>query len=673
MILIVSRNFRVLKLLLVSFLVLSCTKSDFPILGSLFDDDNNSTNPNSPEIVPQETLQKYILVDQFGYRPVDKKIAVIKNPQVGLDSTVHFIPGTHYEVINMKDGKSVFSGSPSIWNGGATQAQSGDKGWWFDFTSVETPGHYYLVDKDNNVRSPTFYIGENIYKDVFKAAVKVYYYQRSGVAKVTPYADSCWTDTATYTGAGQDGSAEDLRHHQAPGTYPSAIRDMSGGWYDAGDTNKYVTFAMMPIHLLLTAYEQHPSLFTDNYNIPESGNGLPDIIDEVKWEMDWLKKMQNSDGTVALKVGKVTDSNTAPPLSLDPDLKYYIASCTSSTVSAASMYAHASLVFSQFPALQTEALVLKTKAISAWTQFMVKYNAGTLEASCDDQTIQAGDADYSVNDQKAVGGVAAVYLFALTGDTAYETYLNTNYTFMTPFVDSWSRYDAFQGDALSYYLTLSNANSSLKTTFTTRRLNDVLYNNPTMYNIVDNDDLYRSHMPDDQLHWGSNTVRSLYGVSNMNVIKNNVVATNQSQFKERALGALHYIHGVNPFGWTYLTNMYKLGATSSVNKAHHYWFKAGSIWEDAKLSTCGPAPGYLTGGPNKNTNMCTVGGSQPWNNLICPAGEPLNLQPPQKAYRDSGVGWNAATQEQEYGYDTTEPSNVYQSAYIRLLANFVDP
>jgi hypothetical protein len=50
---------------------------------------------------------------------------------------------------------------------------------------------------------------------------------------------------------------------------------MRGGWFDAGDTNKYVTFAEDPVHQLLHAYSQNPDVWTDNFNIPESGNAFP--------------------------------------------------------------------------------------------------------------------------------------------------------------------------------------------------------------------------------------------------------------------------------------------------------------------------------------------------------------------------------------------------------------
>ena len=77
----------------------------------------------------------------------------------------------------------------------------------------------------------------------------------------------------------------------------SLIKDLRGGWYDAGDFNKYTTWTARYIIVLLHAFEEHPQAFSDDYGIPESGNGIPDILDEVKWGLDWLVRMQNADGS----------------------------------------------------------------------------------------------------------------------------------------------------------------------------------------------------------------------------------------------------------------------------------------------------------------------------------------------------------------------------------------
>ncbi|NJK85855.1 MAG: hypothetical protein HC906_07685 [Bacteroidales bacterium] len=188
-----------------------------------------------------------------------------------------------------------------------------------------------------------------------KAAVRMYYYQRINSDKVQPYADARWTDGAAFMGNNQDTEC----HAVWDKTNANLVRDLSGGWMDAGDVNKYVTFAEGAVHELLLAYELNPQVFGDDYNIPESGNDIPDILDEIKYEIDWIKKMQDTlDGGVFIKMGEI-NYNGSHPLSSDTRPRYYGPKCSSSAISAAGMFAHAAIVFSSLPALNQYADDLK--------------------------------------------------------------------------------------------------------------------------------------------------------------------------------------------------------------------------------------------------------------------------------------------------------------------------
>jgi endoglucanase len=87
-----------------------------------------------------------IVVDQFGYLTKSKKVAVIRAPQVGYDSSAGFTPGKSYALIELPTGKVVKTAPPTLWNGGNTDQASGDKAWWFDFSEIEAPGKYAVVD-----------------------------------------------------------------------------------------------------------------------------------------------------------------------------------------------------------------------------------------------------------------------------------------------------------------------------------------------------------------------------------------------------------------------------------------------------------------------------------------------------------------------------------------------
>src|ERR1700704_5260093 len=105
--------------------------------------------PFASLIASPTVTTEFIKVDQFGYRTFDQKIAIIANPQTGFNDTAHFTPGTTYQVRRWSNDGVVFSGTITAWNSGATQTQSGDKVWWFDFSSLITPDDYYIYDVTN--------------------------------------------------------------------------------------------------------------------------------------------------------------------------------------------------------------------------------------------------------------------------------------------------------------------------------------------------------------------------------------------------------------------------------------------------------------------------------------------------------------------------------------------
>src|SRR5882672_1368044 len=354
--------------------------------------DGRQAPPPAPATVAEQVpLDRHILVDQFGYLPDEAKVAVIRDPQSGYDRNDRFAPGDHYEVRRVDDGASVHAGAPAPWKGGAIDPLSGDRGWWFDFSSLSTPGRYFIYDVSRNARSPSFSVDPHVYRGVLKAAMRTYYYQRSAAPKVRPFAGACWVDDAAYVGRHQDTEARDVTDRDNS----AKVRDVSGGWFDAGDTNKYVTFAAQAVHQLLTAYGTNAAAFGDDYRIPESGNGIPDLIDEVRWETNWLKKMQFPDGSFALKVGEL-DYVAASPPSSDHSERYYVPSCTSATIAGAGMLAHAAYVFGSFPALQGEANDLRARSLLAWEQYR---SIQPKQTACDSGVVHAGLADLSIEDQ----------------------------------------------------------------------------------------------------------------------------------------------------------------------------------------------------------------------------------------------------------------------------------
>src|SRR5687768_8781063 len=246
-------------------------------------------------------VSPFIVVDQFGYPPDAKKVAVLRDPQAGYDADQRFAPGASLALVDLTSGEAVLTAAASPWNAGATDPSSGDRAWWFDFSKVTRPGTYAVVDRENKVRSPSFRIAADVYKAVLKHAFRAFFYQRAGGAKKEPFAEAAWADGPSHVGPNQDGAA---RLHSDKANAATA-KDLSGGWYDAGDYNKYTSWSADYVLTLLHAYVENPAAWGDDFNIPESGNGTSDLLDEVKWGVDWLVKMQNAtgDGAVLSIVG----------------------------------------------------------------------------------------------------------------------------------------------------------------------------------------------------------------------------------------------------------------------------------------------------------------------------------------------------------------------------------
>jgi len=275
--------------------------------------------------------------------------------------------------------------------------------------------------------------------------------------------------------------------------------------------------------------------------------------------------------------------------------------------------------------LRSDTLELEARARRAWDNF--QHTAR--QAHCDSGAVKAGIADWSEAQQQGAALVAAIYLYALTADPQFQGYIAAHYRDTRPFRDfGWSRYDSDQGEALLYYTTLAGADATTRAAILAAKAADVAAGHQ-VYGFAPQDDLYRAFMHAEQYHWGSNGVRANYGNSNMEVGTFGIQSAPQRDYPLRALEIVHYFHGVNPFAMVYLSNMYELGATRSANEIYHTWFWQDSAWSDALSSQCGPAPGYLPGGPN----------AQPVQHGVPRALAPPAGQPPQKSYRDWNHAW----------------------------------
>lgn len=613
-----------------------------------------------PQIAPSRApTSRYLIVDQFGYRPEMRKVAIFADPEVGWNASDSYAPGPAIEVRRAQDDKVVFSGQPTLWQDGAVDQTSGDRGSWFDFSELRELGRYYLFDPKNEVRSGEFAIQSAVYDEVLAAALRAFYFNRANFAKVAPFAcvrEKCWLQGADYLGPGQDGQARSVRKKDDAKTE----RDLRGGFWDAGDVNKYTTFMYSVLHQLLSAYVENPNAFTDNLNIPESGNGIPDVLDEVEVEVRFLERMQpdDLDGGVLIKLGSIAYGDPKPESSDFPRY-YYPNSCSSAVITVASVFAQAALVYGSVPKLEARSEDLKRRALQAFQHFQKHEKSET----CDDGTIHAGDADVSIPEQEIRAVSAAVYLYALTGKAEFNEFILKNWTRTRPYTeDRWSIYDPPVGDALLYYARrVPSATPELASAILAKK---TAQSKSDIYAFDPGRSLYRAYMRPDSYHWGSNQARANHGNTVWDLVQYDLVdETERALIIERASGLLNWFHGVNAMGLVYLSNMYPYGAESSINEIYHTWFRDGDPdFDSATKSRLGPAPGYVVGGPNPT--YC-----QGEQDHVCRVSL-FSQQPPEKAYIDFNTGW-APKADFDMSWSLSEPATYYQAAYVKLLSKFV--
>lgn len=231
-----------------------------------------------PESLPS------ILVDQVGYACGSSKIAMINGEQ----------PPDDFTILDVQTGREVYSGK--IERKGYDETL-GVHISYADFTEFTTPGRYY-IQAPSIGQSYVFEIAQEPFANLFQKVFGQYYCNRCGL-----------TLSAEFAGE----AAHNACHSREAQMKEEAMikRDVSGGWHVDEIGSRDVVKGCQTINSLLLAYELYPDAFGDDMGIPESGNGISDILDEVKYEIDWLLKMQDeTSGAVYASVSSV-DNKTA--------------------------------------------------------------------------------------------------------------------------------------------------------------------------------------------------------------------------------------------------------------------------------------------------------------------------------------------------------------------------
>ena len=496
--------------------------------------DNVSLELVDDSQVDYEAFMPYepdILTNQVGYVPDSTKTAVFR------DVTSE----TEFSVLNADTNETVYTGTLT---GGTFNSSANETDYYGDFSSVTEPGKYYITCGALD-DSYTFEIADNVYDDLFDSTVRMLYFQRCG-CEVSAGAFShpaCHTGTAVVYGTNQ------------------AI-DVTGGWHDAGDYGRYIVAAAKAVADLLYAYDANPDMHTDSVGIPESGNGVPDILDEVRYELEWMLKMQDSSGGV---YHKVTCENFPGYIMPQYEKDTLIVTPISTTATAdfcASMAMAYEFYYDIDKAFAEKCLAAAEKA---WDFLQANPNL-IFNNPTDITTGEYGDS--SDLDERYW---AAAQMYRATKRDEYLSALDQ--AIVKTGLD-WSTVGSYGLIAL---LTMDDIDT--ESTSYTRAYNALITQAKTALKNTSNSGYGISVTT---FNWGSNMTIANSGIT----LSIAAEITGDEKYAEAAETALHYLLGRNPNGVCYVSGY---GTVSPLNPHHRPSMAAGQAM-----------PGMLVGGVNEN-------------------------------------------------------------------------
>lgn len=326
-----------------------------------------------------------ININQVGYRSQDIKYAIFR------DSSID----TKFDVVNVETGKVIYTGDVA---GSVQTPTAGETVAFGDFSNVKEAGTYRLVAA-NSGESYEFVIADDVYDNIFTDIVKMLYLQRCGNELKPEHAGdfahaACHTQEATIYGT-------------------SEKKNVTGGWHDAGDYGRYIVPGAKAVADILLAYEDYGNMFHDETGIPESGNGIPDILDEARYELEWMLKMQDKkSGGVYHKVTGLNFAGMVMPETITDDL-YIMPISNCATGDFAAVMAMSARLYEPFDAVfAKECLASAKNALS--------YLEGNIGAGGYRNPNDVTTGEYPDTEDTDEYFWALSELYKTTGSSAYE-------------------------------------------------------------------------------------------------------------------------------------------------------------------------------------------------------------------------------------------------------------
>ncbi len=515
-------------------------------------------------------------INQIGYRPGDFKELAL----VDANGNVDFVNSAGQVVL------SVTPKAASYWDASGQNVQL------VDFSKLSEAGKYSIKVNGSVLRSDLV-VKSQTYEEIVKASVKWFYYQRASMALEEQYAGK-WARAAGHTNP----TAELHNSTGASGTINS-----NKGWYDAGDYGRYIVNSGITTYTLLSLYEHFPAYFkTLKWNIPAEGN-LPDLLAEIKYNLDWMLTMQAADGGVYHKLTSLGFPGDVMPAQ-DNSKLYVIGKSTAGTFDFAAIMAMASRIYKPFDATYASKCLEAAKKAFAWGQQNPNRN---YLANPSDVSTGAYEND-NPNDEKLLAGTE---LFITTGDASYKQSGSSEY--------------------VSYWGDVTGLATYEKATHQTQFGGEANEAKQKILGTADNfvnraEKGFGVVMAKDDFVWGSNSTAANQGVWLLHAY----YLTGEQKYYKAAVKALDYLLGKNPLDMSFVTGY----GTKSPKMPHHRPSTSDNVEE--------PIPGMLVGGPQPGGE--DVGSAAEWKCSDYRTGQAATAYTDQRcsyATNEVAINWNA--------------------------------
>ncbi|NEQ49579.1 MAG: glycosyl hydrolase family 5 [Leptolyngbya sp. SIO3F4] len=494
-----------------------------------------------------------VLLNQVGYHPRWPKVALLANaPQ-----------GTSVKLVNLATQQTTELPAPET---AQTDPLSKEPLQPVDFSNIQQPGKYIL--RSGSADSAPFSIDSNAYQATLISLLRSYYLQRCGVILDDPITGLYHAPCHLHD--------HHLAHADAVHQKDDQIK-ATGGWHDAGDYGKYVATTASTIARILSLYEQYPSLFWDGQlTIPESGNGTPDVLDEMKFGLDWMLRMQRSDGAVYRKL-----SGTEWPIGLAPDednqTRYIYGISTPETGKFAGTMAMASRLFQEFDPGSANryqgAADLAWQYLESQPTMEVDWYEGD-DSGSGKYLASEVDREESLKTDVDDRFWAAVELYISTGNKQYQQYVESHLAKIPYTLFEWK--DMSPLGIIDYRLQQRQPISSETKTLIDQKL--FAKANEILTRVENNGYRLGNH----RFIWGSNKMAAEEGITLAYAYQ----LSQDKRYHTAALDQLHFLLGRNPFNQTFVTG---IGARP-VRHVNHLFARAKGLL----------IPGLVVGGPNSD-------------------------------------------------------------------------